>query len=47
MRSTIADITDMKFEEPRSTDEHFKEYFAKLVSQVTEEFSNLQETMRD
>jgi V-type H+-transporting ATPase subunit A len=43
MRETITNLTSMKFELPRQSDEHFRKFFAKLVEEINNGFRALSE----
>merc|ERR1711879_990125 len=43
LRPIITKVTEMKFELPRNTDEHFKKKFVALYDEVVNAFRNLQE----
>jgi V-type H+-transporting ATPase subunit A len=43
MRDTITNLTSMKFELPRQTDDHFRKFFAKLVEEINHGFRALME----
>jgi len=38
MRDTISNITSMKFENPRSSEQHFKTFFEKLSKEIDDQF---------
>jgi len=43
MRETVTNLTSMKFELPRQSDEHFKKFFGKLIEEINSGFRALVE----
>ena len=43
MRETITNLTSMKFELPRQSEDHFRKFFAKLVDEINTGFRALAE----
>jgi V-type H+-transporting ATPase subunit A len=43
MRETITNLTSMKFELPRQSDDHFRKFFGKLVDEINSGFRSLVE----
>ena len=42
MRDTISNITSMKFENPRSSEQHFKTFFEKLGKEIDDQFTQIE-----
>ena len=42
MRETISNITSMKFENPRSSDDHFKTFFSNLEAEINDQFNQME-----
>ena len=43
MRETVTNLTSMKFELPRQSDDHFKKFFGKLIEEINSGFRALVE----
>ncbi len=43
LRDTVTNLTSMKFELPRQSDEHFRKFFSKLIDEINTNFRQLVE----